>query len=248
MKADYIDKMSWELREVVYHSDSLHQSVTLCHEMALFLFWSFRHRWKQSKNLRKERIFISFYDCCCLSQQLRSEQRRGCKFCAAMLTRSFLHLSAPLVAMQFGQLLTHLDTTQQMINNTLKDNNTLLAQVGSPASRREHGWFHSPMRLLWHDNRRLLGGVRSHDLSPPDGKDKVLTNKWNQWSKQRKSDLVTRHPLACLIGGNRLLQLCFFSVIFHFSPHQVQQTMKENLHAIEENFSALDERMKKVSK
>lgn len=32
-------------------------------------------------------------------------------------------------AMQFGQLLTHLDTTQQMINNTLKDNNTLLTQV-----------------------------------------------------------------------------------------------------------------------
>uniref|UniRef100_A0A8C9ZZ25 Dynactin 2 (p50) n=1 Tax=Sander lucioperca TaxID=283035 RepID=A0A8C9ZZ25_SANLU len=33
-------------------------------------------------------------------------------------------------AMQFGQLLTHLDTTQQMINNSLKDNNTLLTQVG----------------------------------------------------------------------------------------------------------------------
>uniref|UniRef100_A0A8C2XER3 Dynactin 2 (p50) n=1 Tax=Cyclopterus lumpus TaxID=8103 RepID=A0A8C2XER3_CYCLU len=32
-------------------------------------------------------------------------------------------------AMQFGQLLTHLDTTQQMINNSLKDNNTLLTQV-----------------------------------------------------------------------------------------------------------------------
>uniref|UniRef100_A0A3B4APG0 Dynactin subunit 2 n=1 Tax=Periophthalmus magnuspinnatus TaxID=409849 RepID=A0A3B4APG0_9GOBI len=59
-------------------------------------------------------------------------------------------------AMQFGQLLTHLDTTQQMINSTLKDNNTLLTQV--------------------------------------------------------------------------------------------QQTMKENLVAIEENFAALDERMKKVSK
>uniref|UniRef100_A0A673GYB7 Dynactin subunit 2-like n=1 Tax=Sinocyclocheilus rhinocerous TaxID=307959 RepID=A0A673GYB7_9TELE len=28
-------------------------------------------------------------------------------------------------AMQFGQLLTHLDTTQQMINNSLKDNSTL---------------------------------------------------------------------------------------------------------------------------
>ncbi|XP_071190823.1 dynactin subunit 2-like isoform X5 [Salvelinus alpinus] len=32
-------------------------------------------------------------------------------------------------AMQFGQLLTHLDTTQQMINNSLKDNGTLLPQV-----------------------------------------------------------------------------------------------------------------------
>ncbi|XP_036387061.1 dynactin subunit 2 isoform X4 [Megalops cyprinoides] len=59
-------------------------------------------------------------------------------------------------AMQFGQLLTHLDTTQQMINNSLKDNSTLLAQV--------------------------------------------------------------------------------------------QQTMKENLQAVEENFAALDQRMKKLSK
>ncbi|XP_056316650.1 dynactin subunit 2 [Danio aesculapii] len=59
-------------------------------------------------------------------------------------------------AMQFGQLLTHLDTTQQMINNSLKDNGTLLTQV--------------------------------------------------------------------------------------------QQTMKENLLAVEENFSALDQRMKKLNK
>ncbi|XP_056607166.1 dynactin subunit 2 [Triplophysa dalaica] len=59
-------------------------------------------------------------------------------------------------AMQFGQLLTHLDTTQQMINNSLKDNGTLLTQV--------------------------------------------------------------------------------------------QQTMKENLVAVEENFATLDERMKKLSK
>uniref|UniRef100_A0A3Q4AXT8 Dynactin subunit 2 n=1 Tax=Mola mola TaxID=94237 RepID=A0A3Q4AXT8_MOLML len=59
-------------------------------------------------------------------------------------------------AMQFGQLLTHLDTTQQMINNSLKDNNNLLTQV--------------------------------------------------------------------------------------------QQTMKENLVAVEENFAALDQRMKKLSK
>lgn len=53
----------------------------------------------------------------------------------------------PSVAMQFGQLLTHLDTTQQMINNTLKDNNTLLAQVGSPASRRKRRCFHSQMTV-----------------------------------------------------------------------------------------------------
>ncbi|XP_018597734.1 dynactin subunit 2 isoform X1 [Scleropages formosus] len=59
-------------------------------------------------------------------------------------------------AMQFGQLLTHLDTTQQMINNSLKDNSSLLTQV--------------------------------------------------------------------------------------------QHTMKENLQAIEENFAALDQRMKKVAK
>ncbi|KAM3934049.1 dynactin subunit 2 isoform 1-T1 [Leptodactylus fuscus] len=32
-------------------------------------------------------------------------------------------------AMQFGQLLTHLDTTQQMISNSLKDNATALAMV-----------------------------------------------------------------------------------------------------------------------
>lgn len=32
-------------------------------------------------------------------------------------------------AMQFGQLLTHLDTTQQMIASSLKDNTTLLTQV-----------------------------------------------------------------------------------------------------------------------
>lgn len=31
--------------------------------------------------------------------------------------------------MQFGQLLTHLDTTQQMIASSLKDNTTLLTQV-----------------------------------------------------------------------------------------------------------------------
>lgn len=36
--------------------------------------------------------------------------------------------------MQFGQLLTHLDTTQQMINNSLKDNGTLLSQVGNTSS------------------------------------------------------------------------------------------------------------------
>lgn len=32
-------------------------------------------------------------------------------------------------AMQFGQLLTHLDTTQQMMASSLKDNTALLTQV-----------------------------------------------------------------------------------------------------------------------
>ena len=32
-------------------------------------------------------------------------------------------------ATQFGQLLTHLDTTQQMIASSLKDNTALLTQV-----------------------------------------------------------------------------------------------------------------------
>ena len=47
-----------------------------------------------------------------------------------------------LPAMQFGQLLTHLDTTQQMINNSLKDNGTLLTQVhrtGSGLSTQDEG-------------------------------------------------------------------------------------------------------------
>ncbi|XP_061641614.1 dynactin subunit 2 isoform X1 [Phyllopteryx taeniolatus] len=84
-------------------------------------------------------------------------------------------------AMQFGQLLTHLDTTQQMINNSLKDNNTLLTQLSCRISK---------------------SCCSSHQRRPPP------------------------HLLMC----------------------QVQQTMKENLVAIEENFATLDQRMKKVSK
>lgn len=89
--------------------------------------------------------------------------------------------------MQFGQLLTHLDTTQQMINTSLKDNTTLLTQVQSlhQGLKEMQQYFHT---VYW---------------------------------------------------------IFFFS----FSPlHQVQQTMKENLVAIEENFAALDQRMKKISK
>uniref|UniRef100_A0A672FIE9 Dynactin subunit 2 n=1 Tax=Salarias fasciatus TaxID=181472 RepID=A0A672FIE9_SALFA len=46
-------------------------------------------------------------------------------------------------AMQFGQLLTHLDTTQQMITNSLKDNNTLLTQVGTAKLHMVAGKFTS---------------------------------------------------------------------------------------------------------
>lgn len=81
----------------------------------------------------KRELYIS-YDRCCLSHLLSSEQRQDCKLHVCLS----VHLS---VAMQFGQLLTHLDTTQQMINNSLKDNNTLLTQVGSLESR----WSNSQM-------------------------------------------------------------------------------------------------------
>lgn len=154
--------------------------------------------------------------------------------------------------MQFGQLLTHLDTTQQMINNTLKDNNTLLAQVGSPASRLEHRWFRSQMTLQWQYNRGFwegLGVMASAQMG--NSKFWRMSLVRSVGLKQtEKSDLVTRHPftLTYFIGVNRLHQLSLFLVKFHFLSPQVQQTMKENLHAIEENFSALDERMKKVSK
>lgn len=89
-------------------------------------------------------------------------------------------------ATQFGQLLAHLDTTQQMINNSLKDNSTLLTQV--------------------------LTGLRSFVFS-----DKIL---------------------KLLFCSN--MSLCFYV--------QVQQTMKENLVSVEENFAALDQRIKKLSK
>lgn len=129
--------------------------------------------------------------------------------------------------MQFGQLLTHLDTTQQMINNTLKDNNTLLAQVGS--QRRAGNASGSTAR--WHHSDMITGGFWEGSVS----------------LKQRKLDLITPSHLPHRCEPSAPISLLFSHISF-FSPHQVQQTMKENLHAIEENFSALDERMKKVSK
>lgn len=38
----------------------------------------------------------------------------------------------PPAATQFGQVLVHLDTTQQEIAGALKDNTVLLAEVGNP--------------------------------------------------------------------------------------------------------------------
>lgn len=152
--------------------------------------------------------------------------------------------------MQFGQLLTHLDTTQQMINNTLKDNNTLLAQVGSPASGREHRSFRSQIKLQWH-NRRLLGGFGGHELSSEiQSSDEWVGDILGLKIKRESQILLPFDPSHLLTS--KVWSICsnFASLRSYFFsyPHQVQQTMKENLHAIEENFSALDERMKKVSK
>lgn len=44
----------------------------------------------------------------------------------SVLSHAFFFTCA---AMQFGQLLTHLDTTQQMMASSLKDNTALLTQV-----------------------------------------------------------------------------------------------------------------------
>ncbi|KAG9340627.1 hypothetical protein JZ751_021183 [Albula glossodonta] len=90
-----------------------------------------------------------------------------------------------LQTMQFGQLLTHLDTTQQMINNSLKDNTTLLSQVHQHVTTR-----------LPHAKNTLTAAI---------------------------------------------------SVQNTFANVAVQQTMKENLQAVEENFAALDQRMKKLT-
>lgn len=66
---------------------------------------------------------------------------------------------------------------------------------------------------MWHDNRRLFrGGLGVMTSAPQMGKTRFWRISEIQWSKQRKSDLVTRHPLARPIGGNRLLQCCLFSV------------------------------------
>ena len=45
--------------------------------------------------------------------------------------------------MQFGQLLTHLDTTQQMIACSLKDNATLLTQVSASLPQHTQARFSS---------------------------------------------------------------------------------------------------------
>lgn len=147
MKADYIDKISWELRVVIYHSDS----APICHALppaGSISLLILLHRWKQVKTVKKRILSFLWL---LLSQ---SAVKIGAETRLQVLRHSAHSVSlclsvCPSVAMQFGQLLTHLDTTQQMINNTLKDNNTLLAQVGSPASRRKRRCFHSQMTVQW---------------------------------------------------------------------------------------------------
>lgn len=82
-----------------------------------------------------------------------------------------------------------------------------------------------------------------------------------------QTDLISQCP-QCHLNGlfcqnnspkireEKVINLLFLSTTLtsspsnskHFSFLQVQQTMKENLVAVEENFSALDQRMKKLSK
>lgn len=57
------------------------------------------------------------------------------------------------------------------------------------------------------------------------------------------------HRSLCLVFSDKFLTWLFCSNVPLFCFYvQVQQTMKENLVSVEENFAALDQRMKKVSK
>lgn len=121
--------------------------------------------------------------------------------------------------MQFGQLLTHLDTTQQMINNSLKDNNTLLTQVGHAHN--------------------------THCACCTAGDKMSLHRSVFDWSCLPSATCTFNHAASTLFSPNGFTSLSTWSL--PLCARQVQQTMKENLAAVEENFAALDQRIKKLS-
>lgn len=201
------------------------------------------HRWKQVKNCKKKREnFISF-----LIPVVPDGGRDAAAGCTARRSLALSPSARLSAAMQFGQLLTHLDTTQQMINNTLKDNNTLLAQVGRPASR---GRFRRPPAVALEQEAfgEGLGVMTSSQMGAWKFGQLCLVRSVGLEQEVRPRDPSPLHTLSPHRCEASAPISSLFSHVSLFNPHQVQQTMKENLHAIEENFSALDERMKKVSK
>lgn len=155
---DYIDNsFLWAERGHLSSRFSSHQSVTVWSRSALhsigfsctdfiFLYWSFfTDEEKQVKKVKSFRQSLICFRLHLSSPLLLLLRTKTTLFLSKFFTHSYRNLrnNTPLylfflphhlLAMQFGQLLTHLDTTQQMINNSLKDNNTLLTQVGSSPS------------------------------------------------------------------------------------------------------------------
>lgn len=213
---------TWKQIILIKYPESSEKSFiiqTLCANLSRAGFISLLillHRWKQVKTVKKRNLSPLWLLLSQSAVKIGDKTASSAPQCSLGLSPSV----CPSVAMQFGQLLTHLDTTQQMINNTLKDNNTLLAQVGSPASRLEHRWFRSQMTLQWQYNRGFwegLGVMASAQMG--NSKFWRMSLVRSVGLKQtEKSDLVTRHPftLTYLIGVNRLHQLGLFLVIFHF--------------------------------
>lgn len=194
---------TWKQIILIKYPESSEKSFiiqTLCANLSRsatsWLYFSFdpSAQMKASKTVKKKYLsplWLLLYQS---AVKIRDETASSASQCSLGLSPSV----CPSVAMQFGQLLTHLDTTQQMINNTLKDNNTLLAQVGSPASRLEHRWFRSQMTLQWQYNRGFwegLGVMASAQMG--NSKFWRMSLLRSVGLKQtEKSDLVTRHPFT----------------------------------------------------
>lgn len=127
-----------------------------------------------------------------------------------------LWFSVFLTAMQFGQLLTHLDTTQQMINNSLKDNNTLLTQVGGGPHAGAYRYSGARFRLEpWMFIFRIK-------LEQMETRSNMYNVEYSIMCLKMKRDLAER-------SSNLALMSCdwFFSQIAEVSATQTEEMRRQ---------------------